>query len=581
MVRTTWAFWICLPLLGQFNDLATTEDGSVVFFSTWHRRSGSSEPFHGRIYVGDATGIRLYAERQRIEVPGNPTVTSYYWLSSPEVSGDGRLVAFTGRRDCLGGRQCIGVQTTETTITGMPRVGDLTVRGRVRFSASRRYLLRYPTVGIGGDPGGLLDLSTGQEVGGVVPPETLAEVGRPLADDGSYVMTRNSTVRLVRGGQSEALTDLTQESAEDAVMDAAGKIVVYTGRWVFPKSAFSRIRVIEPGRGAPRTLIEGIGDSYQPVLSNDGQRVMFLSTSVFDTPGRLGPAQVSVIRIDGEELRRVTNDPSGIRTAILSGDGRIVYAVTMSGRLLRADLETGEQKELIPRTLSARMPDALVAGSPAEVTGVGYVGADGVPEPVRVRLAGREAPVLSLTPGRLIYQVPWELADQSVAFELELKAPPSPFEPPAANRVVWVSSRGPKFSELPEEYGTQQGYRFMKAVSGDFSHLITQDTPARPGSIINAYATGLGPVSPAIPTGEAAPSEEPLARVVQPVECTTGNSPQPVPVIFAGLAPGQIGVYQLQMEIPRDLPVERGSIQIRCFSPDTPPLEFFGYLPIR
>jgi len=581
MVKILWAFVICYPLFGQFNELATTADGSVVFFSTWYRRSGSGEPFQGRIFTSGPSGTRLYAERPRVIIPGSPLVTNYYWLSAPEVSSDGRIVGFTARRDCLSGRQCIGVETTETTITGIPGVSELTVRGRVRFSASGRYALRYPTVAIGGDPGGLLDLRTGQSAGGIAPLGELADVARPLADDGSIVTTVNGVLKLIRGGLSEALTDAGHESAREATIDTAGRVVVYTGRWVFPKSAFSRIRVIELPNGVPRTLIEGIGDSYQPVLSNDGRGVLFLSTSVFGSPGMMGPPQAYMIRIGGEQLRRVTNDASGIRTAILSGDGRFVYAVTMSGRLLHVDLASGQESELIPRTLFALMPNPLVAGSPAEVTGVGYTGADGVPEPVRVRLAGKEAPVLSSTPGRLIYQVPWELAEQRVEFELETALPPSPFEAPPQPADVFVSARGPRFAELSEEYGTHEGYRFLKAVSGDFNRLITPDNPVRPGSIINAYVTGLGPVSPAVPTGEPAPAEGPLSRFVQPLDCVAGSDSYPVPVLFAGLAPGQVGLYQLQFELPLGIRADGGYVQIRCSSLDTPHSDFFGYLPME
>ncbi len=62
------------------------------------------------------------------------------------------------------------------------------------------------------------------------------------------------------------------------------------------------------------------------------------------------------------------------------------------------------------------------------------------------------------------------------------------------------------------------------------------------------YSTGLGDVSPPIGTGQPAPSTEPLARTVNPVTVTIGGvSAQ---VLYAGLAPGYAGLYQVNALVP-------------------------------
>ena len=94
------------------------------------------------------------------------------------------------------------------------------------------------------------------------------------------------------------------------------------------------------------------------------------------------------------------------------------------------------------------------------------------------------------------------------------------------------------------------------AVHGDWSGLITESIPARRGEIVHLYATGLGPVQASVHTGEPSPAE-PLPRLTQRLACSYYNTestlaqlPEP---LYAGLAPGLIGVYQVSLRIPPDL----------------------------
>ena len=67
------------------------------------------------------------------------------------------------------------------------------------------------------------------------------------------------------------------------------------------------------------------------------------------------------------------------------------------------------------------------------------------------------------------------------------------------------------------------------------------------GGVIQIFATGLGPVNPTVKTGEASPSNPP-ATVTSAVTCTVGGVSAPVQ--FAGLAPGFVGLYQVNVAIP-------------------------------
>jgi enamine deaminase RidA (YjgF/YER057c/UK114 family) len=122
--------------------------------------------------------------------------------------------------------------------------------------------------------------------------------------------------------------------------------------------------------------------------------------------------------------------------------------------------------------------------------------------------------------------------------------------------VVEVADAAPLFFGPP---------KLMSSVHQDFSGPITSDKPARSGEIIHLYASGLGPVTPPVPDGATAPAS-PLSRTVNPVTCgaldASGNM-IPLVVLFAGLAPGQTGVYQLDVELLGSLP-SGNTLQVRC-----------------
>jgi len=87
-------------------------------------------------------------------------------------------------------------------------------------------------------------------------------------------------------------------------------------------------------------------------------------------------------------------------------------------------------------------------------------------------------------------------------------------------------------------------------LNGDGSILST-DKPAPPGSVIQVYATGLGAVSPAVAAGTPTPLS-PLSSTVSTV--TASIAGRAATVAFAGLAPGMIGVYQVNIIVPLSAP---------------------------
>jgi len=79
--------------------------------------------------------------------------------------------------------------------------------------------------------------------------------------------------------------------------------------------------------------------------------------------------------------------------------------------------------------------------------------------------------------------------------------------------------------------------------------------PASPGSTISLYVTGLGAVSPSVPTGQAA-LYAPLSRTISTVTAMIGTAS--ATVTYAGLAPGFAGLYQLNIVLPAMAPGQYG-----------------------
>jgi uncharacterized protein (TIGR03437 family) len=85
-------------------------------------------------------------------------------------------------------------------------------------------------------------------------------------------------------------------------------------------------------------------------------------------------------------------------------------------------------------------------------------------------------------------------------------------------------------------------------VHGSDYSLVTASNPAHAGEVILVYATALGPVTPPVDAGVAAPLS-PLSWTVKPVTAQIGGVNAPVQ--FAGLAPGFAGLYQVNVLVPQ------------------------------
>jgi uncharacterized protein (TIGR03437 family) len=154
-------------------------------------------------------------------------------------------------------------------------------------------------------------------------------------------------------------------------------------------------------------------------------------------------------------------------------------------------------------------------------------------------IGGITAPLYYVGPGQINAQIPFEL-DPNGQYQVIVNANGS-FTAPITIQLAPVT---PGLAAY-----TDGGLIAQHAADGS---LINDASPAQPGEYVVAYMAGLGDTTVPVATGAGSPPSPSLAWAgVLPTLTLNGAS---VPVLFAGMTPGLVGLYQLNFQIPADQP---------------------------
>lgn len=544
LLLACFAFSLC----AQFSGLSVTRDGATVYFSSPLRLRNSNGNFDAKLFRISNGDVALFREQERGQSLGWYN-EHFYNLAAPQVSIDGSMIAFTGVRSCGGGSGCLAVQKTQGTVVDSGGKVLVSAFGSVNITPNGQYALFFARNAFGGQIPATELISVGTGMGTTVPYVIAPAARRRVANDGTVVVFAQGGIRLWQAGSEQTLTGVSAGSRTDSVepllqIGADGRRIVYempTGL-----ARYDRLTTSNEVLAARVPHSISIDENATVVVWVDPS-----DSQIYVT----GPA------------RQLTRE-EGIAEVALSGNGNVAFAVTCHGRMLRIDIASGAVSELIPRTpfitnpplsgLHTYIYDAIAPGSLIPLTGTGLSSSSQSAVPplprtfggVTVRIAGIPAAIQAVSPGVVWIQVPWELQEQQNA-PLEFLSGDSSFE--TGPGTVNVTARAPHSFATSD---TSQGYSiYITAVHEDWSGLVTRNSPARSGEIITAYFSGLGPVAPAVATGQSSPADPP-ARVVGPLRCQFWDGgANDSRLYFAGLAPGMVGVYQVSLEVPTGLRV--------------------------
>jgi uncharacterized protein (TIGR03437 family) len=233
--------------------------------------------------------------------------------------------------------------------------------------------------------------------------------------------------------------------------------------------------------------------------------------------------------------------------------GAVAYALTASGlSILPLDPPGVEDRPLINQNgavnltsyTSAFAPGSLVSIFGRNLGGEGALSGATAPTVMGglcITLGNTPMPLLMTSSGQINAQIPTETAAgrySLIVRSIERKAA-------SAAQQITVARYAPAIFADPE---TREALVFRADGS-----RVTRSRPAKRDEPLMLFATGLGPTSTRVASGQAAPSA-PLAEAEE-VKLYFGDPryrQAEIIVDWAGLAPGLIGVYQVNLRVPGD-----------------------------
>lgn len=177
---------------------------------------------------------------------------------------------------------------------------------------------------------------------------------------------------------------------------------------------------------------------------------------------------------------------------------------------------------------------------------------------VEVTVNGTLAPIYSVSPSLISFVVPYEV-QTTTATGIPLANIQVTTDGNKSNTVtVPVNLTSPGVFTNPAN-----GLGTAAALHANYS-VISNSNTAQPGETIQVFLSGLGAVSPAANDGDAGPSN-PLSNTTNTIAAYING--QTATVSYQGLAPGLVGLYQVNVTIPTGL--ASGTYYLDIAGPDS------------
>ena len=278
--------------------------------------------------------------------------------------------------------------------------------------------------------------------------------------------------------------------------------------------------------------------SWLQVSANQMNTPASLTVSVVSLPAQNSSGSITVVPADGAPATTIpvtftantsqpTIQPGGV---IFSGNFGAFHTIT-----------SGTYAEIYGSKLSATTRGWAIS----DFTGPNQTQAPQSLDGVSVQVDGKTAFVNYVSPGQVNIVVPDGISVGGTV-QLTLKnasGTTAPFNIQAAAAEPGLLAP-PSF--------LLNGKQYVVAFLPDGSYVLPtgaipglNSRPAKPNETITLYGLGFGPVTPAVPSGVIAGTLNGLQASLQ---VTFGNTP--ANVSYNGLAPGYVGLYQINLVVP-------------------------------
>src|SRR5436309_3688434 len=357
--------------------------------------------------------------------------------------------------------------------------------------------------------------------------------------DGSYYVVENSVFNTVLGSQGALASAAGLPLPQAASANAFGV-------------AIANNFAVRVQSGVPQSLQRFNLATFQqdtqvslPELVMDISPAQSGATPTGGAAPRQWPPRVTALEIGVNNQTQIL--PHGV---IFDGNNN-VYLLSWSGLTVVSLAQTGgrapsfQASGVVNTSTHSRQ---ISPGSLISILGSNLADAASAPGIPLPRLLGgvcvtaneMAIPLINTSPTQIDAQLPPELATTRVT--LTVRSQRLGLVSPGVSIPVSLSSPGAFSLDV-------NGVKTAAIIHGADFALVTPDYPAERDETLILYAAGLGPVDPGVAAGEAA-SADPFSVTRESIQVTIGG--HPYPVLWSGLAPGMVGIYQINLYVPGD-----------------------------
>ena len=322
-----------------------------------------------------------------------------------------------------------------------------------------------------------------------------------------------------------------------------------------PSSLYVQVASLEPDFAV---TAGGIATVQARVLDNCGspRQTGAVIARISDEPNPL------ILSYEDQGLWAATWSPRkarpSVQVAVIAGSGegpsRLTGQATVSGIVNMAFSSAPPLPDAIVNTASFRNAGQIAPGSLVAITGEGLADAPAKttdqPYPtelggVSVTLGGVRLPLFSVTPNQLNAFIPFNATPDTLQ-QLVVKRGSTLSMP----LNIQVAETTPGIYSA-DQSGSGQGAVVIAGSGGIMAAPRPSGRPAKIGETLQIFCTGLGLVSNPPQNGQTI-SADAQAPTLNPLKVTIVGVK--VPVLYAGLVPGFVGLYEVDVKLTDSVP---------------------------